>query len=77
MGDVVSWGGITTPPSSPDRVLADAAKAELTSVVVVGFNADGSEFFASSEADGAQALWHLERARHRLMSIVDQIADGD
>lgn len=76
MGDVVHWHGITTLPTGPEEILRRAREAGLTSVVVVGFTDDGGEFFASSEADGAQALWQLERAKHRLMTIVDRIA-GD
>ena len=76
MGDVVHWNGVSTLPSDPARCVERAAGMALTSVVIVGLNADGDEVFISSEADGAQALWHLERARHKLMRIVDEICDG-
>ena len=59
--NVIRWPGISSLPTSPSRILEDATAANLGSVVVLGFDADGGEYFASSEADGAQALWHLER----------------
>jgi hypothetical protein len=74
--NVIRWPGISSLPTSPSRILEDATAANLGSVVVLGFDADGGEYFASSEADGAQALWHLERARHKLMQVVDRMS-GD
>jgi hypothetical protein len=74
MGEVVHWNGISTLPSDPARCVERAAGMELTAVVIVGLDADGSEVFISSEADGAQALWHLERARYKLMRIVDELS---
>ncbi len=76
MGEVVHWNGISTLPSEPARCIDRAAGMQLTSVVIVGLDADGSEVFISSEADGAQALWHLERARYKLLRIVDELNDG-
>lgn len=76
MGEVVHWNGVGTVPSDPARCVERAAGMNLTSVVIVGLDADGDEVFISSEADGAQALWHLERARHKLMRIVDELSRG-
>lgn len=72
MGEVVKFPGITKLDLDPDLVLRDAL-GKLDQVVIIGFNKDGSEFFASSQADGGEVLWHLERAKHRLMRIVDEI----
>jgi hypothetical protein len=74
MGKVVYWNGVSTLSSDPARCVERASSMELTSVVIVGLDADGDEVFISSEADGAQALWHLERARHKLMRIVDELS---
>jgi hypothetical protein len=70
MGDVVILQTITKLDLPPDRLL-DAALGELESVVIVGHAKDGSEYFASSVADGADALWLLERAKLRLLRTVD------
>lgn len=40
-----------------ERVLENAKAAGLTAVVIVGYHQDGSTYFASSVADGADALW--------------------
>lgn len=51
----------------PDRVLQKALDAGLTEVVVIGYDADGQEYFASSQADGGDVLWHIERAKMKLL----------
>lgn len=53
----------------PGLVLAAATKAELTGVVVLGYDADGDEYFASSLADGADVLWLMERLKLRLLTV--------
>ncbi len=75
MGEVVHWNGISTLPANPQTVIERAQMKGMTSVVIVGFDADGDEVVLSSEADGAQALWHLERARYKLMRITDELAE--
>ena len=70
MADVVDFSGITLLDLDPDRVLAKAM-SNMSEVVIVGFHKDGSEYFASSVSSGADTLWHLERAKHKLMRIVD------
>lgn len=67
--NVIDWNGLTTLPTDPARVIERAAKAGLTNVVIVGFDSAGAEFFAASDADGANVLWHLERAKHKLLSV--------
>jgi hypothetical protein len=75
MTNVVDFTGTTTLDLEPDRVLAKAV-GELSEVVIVGLDKDGEAFFASSVADGGQALWHLERAKWRLMKMVDDLEGG-
>ena len=52
----------------PDTVLA-AAAGKLKDVVIVGYEADGSFYFASSQADGPEALWLLAQAQRKLLEI--------
>lgn len=73
--NVVPWNGITKLDSDPQRVLQSALDKGLEHVVVVGFDSDGGEYFASSYADGADVVWHLERAKFKLMVIADAAAD--
>lgn len=52
-----------------DRVL-DMARAEgLACAIVIGYDGSGEEFFASTMADGADALWLLERLKLRLLTV--------
>ncbi len=76
MGDVKSLPVITRLDLDPDRVLQEAV-GEVTEVVICGFDKDGNQYFASSVADGGQALWHLERAKWALMKITDDLENGE
>lgn len=59
---------VTTLDLDPNRVL-EAAVSKLKSVVIVGYDNEGDEYFASSVSDGAEVLWLLERAKHKLLQI--------
>ena len=75
MADVLKFPGITRLDIAADSLL-EAAMGELDTVVICGFTKDGRQYFASSVADGADALWHLERAKHALMKITDELENG-
>lgn len=70
MAKVIKIGGITK-LDIPIASVVDGIPNDMKNIVVLGFKEDGSEYFASSVSDGAEVLWLLERAKHRLMSIVD------
>lgn len=59
-------------PLTPERVLSAALKEPLKRVLVIGVEEDGTEYFATSEPDGAVMLWDMERCRHRLMKNADE-----
>jgi hypothetical protein len=46
-----------------------AAMGKLEHVVVIGYTRDGEEYFGSSMDDGPRAVWHLERAKLKLLNI--------
>jgi len=69
--DVVELGVKTRLDIPPERVLTKALEVGMTEVVICGFDADGNEYFASSQADGGDVLWHMERAKWRLMQVTD------
>ena len=71
MSNVIDFSGITKLDLDPDRVLSNAL-GKLKEVVVIGFDQDGNEYFSSSVADGGSVVWHMERAKHKLMQIVDE-----
>ena len=71
MSEVVNFTGITTLKGDPDRVLS-AALGKLDTVVVIGFDAEGEEYFAANESDGGTVLWLLERLKKQLLETVDE-----
>jgi hypothetical protein len=70
MGEVVDLNVVTSLPLDPDRVLR-AAIGNLSSVVIIGTTTDGDEWFSSSEPDGPSILWDLERAKLKLLRVVE------
>jgi hypothetical protein len=58
---------ITTLDINVERVLNAALDAKLGQVVIIGRDADGDFYFASSKSDGGDVLWDLETARLKLM----------
>ena len=52
----------------PDMLLT-AAVGRLKDVVIVGYEANGDFYFASSKADGPEVLWRLKQAEQRLLAI--------
>lgn len=70
MSNVVDLPVVTTLDLNPDRVL-NAAIGQLEEVVIVGFDKDGNEYFASSKADSGNVIYHLERAKYKLLKMAD------
>ena len=66
--NVVPLGIPTTEDVPPEKVLRSALEAGLTEVVVLGYDKDGQEYIASSEANGCNILWLMELGKFRLMS---------
>ena len=71
MGKVVNFTGITKLDLPPDRIL-DQAKGELDGVVIIGYDKDGNEYFASSYADGGTVLWLMERCKTKLLHVIEE-----
>lgn len=65
--NVVEFNGVTSLDRQPTRVLAQAAGAKLDSCLVIGYDDDGSFYFSSSVADGADALWMIKVAEKHLL----------
>jgi hypothetical protein len=68
MAEILKFTGITF-LDVPTDVILESAIGKLKSVIVLGYTNDGEEYFAASMADGADALWHLQRAAHKLLSM--------
>ena len=67
MGDLIEIGGITALDIDPDRLLRNAI-GKLDSFVLSGFDKDGKLYTVSSQADGAEALWLIEKFKQALLN---------
>lgn len=54
-----------------DRVL-DGAKDQLEGVVIIGYDKNGEQYFASTYADGGTVLWLLEKCKEQLLRSVEE-----
>ena len=68
MGKVTDFTGITRLPIPVDWVLDAARKAGLTEIVIIGYDAEEQEYFASSQPDAPSILWLLERCKTELLN---------
>lgn len=71
MSNVVQFPGVTRLNLDPDITL-ESLKGKLSGFVVAGYTPEGEEFFASTYADGGDALWLAERFKLQLLRQVDQ-----
>jgi hypothetical protein len=69
MGEVIEPSFITKLDIPVERILRKAQEAGLTTVVVMGWDADGDTYFASSVADGGEVLWLMEMCKKDLLAI--------
>ena len=70
MTNVIQFNGITRLDLDPDMVLENS-KGTLAGLVILGYGKDGSEYFASTYADGSEVLWLLERCKKMLLEVPD------
>jgi hypothetical protein len=68
----IPLNNITYLDTPPDRIL-ESAIGNLESVVILGYDKDEEEFFASSIADGGDVLWLLEKCKKKLLEYVGDI----
>jgi hypothetical protein len=52
-----------------ERLLNAALESTLQRVIIVGTDADGEFYFASSMANGRDVLWWLEVAKRKLLEL--------
>lgn len=69
--NVVYFDGVTSRDYDPKDILKAAYDSDLETVIVIGMRKDGSEYFSASVASGPDNLWDIERAKHKLMQMVD------
>lgn len=52
-----------------DQIL-EKAKTQLKGVVIIGYDNDGDQYFASTYADGGDILWLLEQCKKQLLGVL-------
>ena len=67
MREVVELNCETTLELPPDRVLG-AAVDKLNQVLVLGYDKEGDEYFATSMTNKAEILWLVGRFRSELLT---------
>lgn len=65
---VIPIGGVTYLDHPADQILENN-KGSLESVVILGYDKEGEEVFASSLADGGEVLWLIERMKAKLLAV--------
>lgn len=70
MGKVIPLNNVTRLDLPVDQVL-EGTIGKLEGIIVLGYDKNGEEYFASSLADGADVLWLLERCKIKLLEIVE------
>lgn len=73
MSKVIQLPVVTTHDLDPDTLLENS-KGKLKHFVLVGYDLNGNEFFSSTKSNGPEALWMLERAKHKLLKVVDELS---
>lgn len=68
-GNVHVMPVVTTHDIPADRILRAALKAGMSKVVILGYDAEDDEYFASSVSDGGTVLWLMERCKKKLIDI--------
>ena len=71
--EIIEPDFITSLDIPAERVLRKAQQRELETVIVIGYDEGGNEYFASSIADGGTALWLLERCKRKLLAAGDKV----
>lgn len=65
---IIRWAGVTKHDLPVERIIEGAQAADLKCIVVLGYDPEGGEYFASSISDGADVLWLLERLKLKLLT---------
>ena len=71
MADILDFTGTTKGDIDPDAVL-EGAKGQVSDVIVLGYDRNGEEYFASARADVTAILWLLKRYEKYLLELPEK-----
>jgi len=69
MDNVVILPVVTRLDIPVERILSAAKEAEMSEVVIIGFDKDGDFYFSASKADAGDVIWCLEMAKKKLLEV--------
>ncbi len=75
--NVIPFPGETRLDFDPMDTLQAAMDADLEHVVIIGRDRQGRECTFASHSYLPEVLWHLERAKLRLLRMADECEDCD
>ncbi|HDY64849.1 MAG TPA: hypothetical protein ENH84_01280 [Phycisphaerae bacterium] len=77
MAEIINLECVTRLDLPPDRILKAALdEGDLESVVILGYDSQGEEYFASSIADCGAVMWLMERLKLQLLGFDDDADNG-
>ena len=68
MAEILDFTGTTKGDIDPDAIL-EAAKGRVSDVILLGYDENGEEYFASAKADVTAILWLLKRYEKYLLEL--------
>jgi hypothetical protein len=71
MAEHLVFDGISRLDLPAERVLQAAIDARVETVVVLGYDADGEFYFASTKGDGGEVIWLMEIAKKKLLEMTE------
>lgn len=71
MSKIVVFPGPTRLDIPADLTLNDALECELDKCIVLAYDKSGEEYIFNGIADAAETLWLLERAKKKLLEVVE------
>lgn len=71
MADLLTFNGISRLDLPAERVLQSAIDAKIKTALVLGYDADGEFYFASTKADGGDIIWLMEIAKKKLLEMTE------
>lgn len=69
MSKIIDFPGETL-SEIPTNLVLEAAKGKLETVIVIGLDADGNEYFASSTSYNAHVIWLMECIKNNILNGV-------
>lgn len=75
MSNIINFPRPKYGPIPVEDVIQGAVEAKMKDIVIIGYDENGMEYFASSNADGGVVLWLLERLKKMLLEVPERMTE--